>query len=154
MSLNPTSKNELLVLYTLSVTDTPLSITDLSFRTGLSYNTVKRVVFGNPRVKKVDGYPSTFTADKPNILDPTQVGIYHLEKPAEGWGTWLNQIRPLLVSITAISEDMTEEEIYKKATMIEYLGRSFLALSKDLVGFYEDPTTKHDWYHYFNWDEG
>ena len=110
--------------------DQPLSISDIMFRCGVSYNTVKRVVYGNPRIRQEEGYPATFTATKPDAFDPNVIMIKY-DKPQEGWITWLDEIRPLLVSITALSDTMGKEEREKKANMFKSLGRSFLSLGKD-----------------------
>jgi hypothetical protein len=122
------------------MSDKPLTISDIQFRCGLSYNTVKRTVFHNNQVKKLGGYPATFSVAKPEAMrDDIMWARY--DRPDEGWITWLDRIRPLLVSITAMSGDMSAAEIAQKASMFASLGQSFLSLSKELETIGDKP----DW---------
>ena len=137
-----------LVLFTLAIADRPLSISDIQFRCGLSYNTVKRAVFGNKQVIRHDEYPARFSVAKPEALSDDVIWARY-DKPDEGWITWLNQIRPLLVSITAMPDDMSKDELLKKAGMFNSLGRSFLSLAKDM----ERLSDHDDWAHYLDWSD-
>lgn len=128
--------------------DQPLSISDIMFRCGVSYNTVKRVVYGNPRIKQEEGYPARFSTTKPDEFDPNVLMIKY-DKPDEGWLTWLDEIRPLLVSITAMADTMDKAEREKKANMFKSLGRSFLSLGKDI----EKLMDNEEWAHYLNWSD-
>ena len=141
-----------LVLFALAMSDKPLTISDLQFRCGVSYNTVKRAVLNDPRVRKYDTYPKTFWVKKPEEFD-TQIITVHKTKPEEGWANWLNEIRPHLISITSVSEDMTHAELDRKVDMFKALGTSFLSLADDLAYLHESPTAGDDWYHHFNWEE-
>ena len=144
------SKNQNLVLFTLAMADKPLTISDMQFRSGVSYNTVKRTVLGDPRVERHGGYPATFSLPGVDQLGDDVVVAYKT-KPAEGWVTWLNEIRPLLVSITALSEDMSHDELARKVDMFKSLGTSFLSLADDLAFHHESPTTGDEWFDYLNW---
>lgn len=137
-----------LVLFTLAMADQPLSIADVSFRTGLSYNTVKKAVLDDERVKRVTGYPSKYSLDKPELFN-TDIMSVKYDKPEEGWLTWLQQIRPLLVSITAMPDTLEQDELLKKAGMFKSLGRSFLSLGKDI----ERLADNDEWAHYLDWSD-
>jgi hypothetical protein len=144
--------NQNLVLFALAMSDQPLTISDLQFRCGLSYNTVKRTVLNDSRVQKHDTYPKTFTMTKPEEFD-TRLITVHRTKPEEGWATWLNEIRPLLISITSVSENMTHEELDRKVDMFRSLGTSFLSLADELAWHHENPDHADDWFTYFNGEE-
>jgi hypothetical protein len=141
------SKNANLVLFTLATSDKPLTISDMQFRSGMSYNTVKRTVFADSRVVRHEGYPARFTMEMPPEFDTRRMVIQY-DRPEEGWITWLNEIRPLLVSITAISKDMSLDEVERKSTMFASLGTSFSTLSKDLIDAVNHDDTM-DWFEYF-----
>lgn len=136
------------VLFTLATSDRPLSIGDVAFRCGLSYNTVKKAVFGDSRITKHEGYPTLFSAELPEQMR-TDIMSIRYDKPEEGWLTWLNEIRPLLVSITAMSEDMDKADREKKAQMFKSLGRSFLSLGKDIEALIDND----EWAHYLDWSD-
>ena len=143
-----TNSSANVVLFTLAMSDQPLSITDIAFRCGLTYNTVKKIVWSDDRVKKHEGYPALYSAEKPDQFN-TEVMRVKYDKPEEGWLTWLDNIRPLLVTITAMSEGMSKEEREKKASMFKSLGRSFLSLGKDI----EDLIDNDEWAHYLDWKD-
>lgn len=143
-----TNSSNNIVLFTLAMSDQPLSIADIAFRCGLSYNTVKKIVWEDERVQKEAGFPALYTVEKPELFDMSVMTVKY-DKPEEGWLTWLNSIRPLLVSITAMSETMGKEELEKKASMFKSLGRSFLSLGKDLESLMDND----EWAHYLNWSE-
>ncbi len=134
------SKNANLVLFTLATSDKPLTISDMQFRSGMSYNTVKRTVFADSRVVRHEGYPARFTMEMPPEFDTDRM-VVDYDKPAEGWITWLNEVRPLLVSITAISKDMSFDELERKSLMFSSLGQSFTSLSKDVASAIDDDDT-------------
>jgi hypothetical protein len=124
-------KTRTIVLFTLGLSDSPLSIDDIAFRTGFGYNTVKRVVFGDPLIKKIDGRPAKFHAEVP---DPRSDDLFvvQYERPEQGWEEWLEEIRPLLPSIAAMPDEMSRQERERKAGMFKSLGASFLSLAKDM----------------------
>jgi hypothetical protein len=151
-SLMNHSKNHTLVLFTLAMSERPLSISDIQFRSGVSYNTVKRTLLGNALVEKHEGYPATFSLPEPSQLG-SGVVVAHRTRPEEGWVNWLNEIRPLLVSITALSKEMTHDELDRKVDMFKSLGTSFLSLADDLAFHHESPMTGDEWFDYLNWTE-
>jgi len=124
-------KTRTIVLFTLGLSDTPLSIDDIAFRTGFGYNTVKRVVLGDKLIKKVDGWPAKFYAEVPEAM-PDDLFIVEYERPEQGWEEWLEEIRPLLPSIVSLPDEMSNQERLRKLSMFKSLGASFLSLAKDL----------------------
>ncbi len=127
-------KTRTIVLFTLGLSDSPLSIDDIAFRTGYGYNTVKRVVFGDPLIKKIDGRPARFHAEVPNPRSD-DLFVVKYERPGEGlvtWEEWLEEIRPLLPSIAALPDEMSRQERERKIGMFKSLGASFLSLAKDM----------------------
>ena len=127
---NPTENK---ILFTLAMSDTPLSIEDVAFRCGVSYNTVKRTTAGNPKVTREGRYPVMLSVAKPQQLEHLIAFDYlNREQPEDGWEAWLEEIRPLLPSIAAMSDTMSDTEKRRKASMFKTLGTSFLSLAKDL----------------------
>ncbi len=124
-------KTRTIVLFTLGLSDSPLSIDDIAFRTGFGYNTVKRVVFGDPLIKKIDGRPARFHAEVPNPRSD-DLFVVKYEQPEQGWEPWLEEIRPLLPSIVALPDEMSRQERERKVSMFKSLGASFLSLAKDM----------------------
>jgi hypothetical protein len=124
-------KTRTIVLFTLGLSDQPLSIDDIAFRTGFGYNTVKRVVFGDPLIKKIDGRPAKFHAQVPKA-DTEGLFVVEYEQPEQGWEPWLEEIRPLLPSIVALPDEMSRQERERKVGMFKSLGASFLSLAKDM----------------------
>jgi hypothetical protein len=122
-------KARTIVLFTLDMADRPLSIDDVAFRTGLGYNTVKRVVLGDSRIEKIPGKPATYHA---KLTDREDVLVVSYEKPEGDWQAWLDEIRPLLPSIVAMSDEMSKQERTRKIGMFKSLGASFLSLAKDM----------------------
>lgn len=130
MTLSPTENK---ILFTLAMAERPLSIDDVSFRCGVSYNTVKRTVADNPRVIRDGKYPVMLSLSKPAELKELIAFDYlNRERPEEGWDKWLEDIRPLLPSIAALSDTMSVQEKQRKINMFKTLGTSFLSLAKDL----------------------
>jgi hypothetical protein len=124
-------KTRTIVLFTLGLSDSPLSIDDIAFRTGFGYNTVKRVVFGDSLIKKIDGRPAKFRAEVPNPRSD-DLFVVEYERPEQGWEEWLEEIRPLLPSIAALPDEMSRQERERKVGMFKSLGASFLSLAKDM----------------------
>lgn len=124
-------KARTVVLTALAMADYPLSIPDIAFRTGLGYNTVKRVVFSDANVVKHGGRPAKYTVEQPSALDRSLLVVKY-DRPEQGWGPWLEEIRPLLPTIASLPEGMTKVERTRKINMFESLGTSFLSLAKDL----------------------
>jgi hypothetical protein len=121
------------ILFTLAMADQPLSIDDVSFRCGVSYNTVKRTVADNPRVTREGKYPVMLSLAKPKQLKELIAFDYvNRERPDEGWVAWLEEIRPLLPSIAALPDGMSVQEKQRKINMFNTLGTSFLSLAKDM----------------------
>lgn len=143
-----TNSSSNLVLFTLAMAERPLTIADIAFRCGLVYNTVKRVVLTDERISKNAGYPSTFEVAKPELLDNDTLFVKY-DRPAEGWLTWLDSIRPLLVSVTALSDTMDKQELNRKVVMFKSLGRSFVSLSRDLDSLIDND----EWAHYLDWSD-
>lgn len=124
-------KTRTIVLFTLGLSDKPLSIDDIAFRTGFGYNTVKRVVFGDPLIRKQEGRPARFFADVPKA-NTDSLFVVEYEYPEQGWEAWLEEIRPLLPSIVALPVEMSTQEKQRKVAMFKSLGQSFLSLAKDM----------------------
>jgi hypothetical protein len=122
-------KARTIVLFTLDMAQMPLSIDDVAFRTGLGYNTVKRVVLGEPRIEKIPGKPAKYHA---KLTDRDDVLVVSYEKPEQGWEAWLEEIRPLLPSIASLPDEMSVQERKRKVSMFNTLGTSFLSLAKDM----------------------
>lgn len=134
-------KTRTVVLFTLAMAEVPLSIDDISFRTGLGYNTVKRVVFADPKVTAVAGRPTKYVVSMPAVIDP-RLFVVEYDKPQEGWVEWLNAVRPFVVSLLAVDDSMEQSERDRKAKMFRSLATSFLSIANDLEDTLEEP----DWF--------
>jgi hypothetical protein len=124
-------KARTIVLFTLGMGESPMSIDDISFRTGLGYNTVKRVVLGDNRVQKIPGKPAKYHTKMPEGVD-SDLFVVQYEQPEQGWEAWLEEIRPLLPSIASMPDEMSTSEQLRKVAMFKSLGTSFLSLAKDM----------------------
>ena len=129
----PVSPTETKIMFTLAMSDSPLSIEDVAFRCGVSYNTVKRTISGNSKITRDGKYPVMLSLAKPQQLkDLIAFDYVNRERPEAGWEAWLEEIRPLLPSIAALPDKMSAEERKRKINMFNTLGTSFLSLAKDM----------------------
>jgi hypothetical protein len=136
---NHTKEN--LVLFTLAIANTPLTIGDIGFRCGVSYNTVKKIVTEDGRVVAFGGYPALYHLAKPSELDE-QVIRLHGDEPKEGWVDWVKKVAPKLSEFIRIDKTRLSEDVRKQGMVLEALGTNVILLGRKLQKHSEEP----DWF--------
>lgn len=139
---------ETLVLFTLAVANSPLTIGDIAFRSGVSYNTVKKIVRGDIKVTNCGGYPALYHLAKPNELDEQIIRLQG-DEPKEGWATWATKIAPKLTEFIRIDKARLSEDVYKQGMVLEALGTNFILLGRKLQKHSGEP----DWFTLIGGDE-
>lgn len=137
-----------LVLFTLAIANTPLNITNIAFRSGVSYNTVKKVVEQDTRVSKLAGYPTLYYFAKPDVLDE-QVIRLHGDTPKEGWVRWVDKIAPKLSDFARLDKTRLSEDVRKQGMVLEALGTNLILLGRQLQAHSDKP----DWFTIMGGDE-
>ena len=137
-----------LVLFTLAIANTPLNITNIAFRSGVSYNTVKKVVEQDARVSKLAGYPTLYYFAKPDVLDE-QVIRLHGDTPKEGWVRWVEKIAPKLSDFARLDKTRLSEDVRKQGMVLEALGTNLILLGRQLQAHSDKP----DWFTIMGGDE-
>ena len=130
-----------LVLFTLAISNTPLTIGDIAFRSGVSYNTVKKIVLSDERVTSVGTHPARYYMAKPDELD-AQVIRLHGDEPKEGWSTWVKKVAPKLSEFIRIDKTRLSEDVRKQGMVLEALGTNLILLGRKL----QDNANKPDWF--------
>ncbi len=137
-----------LVLFTLAIANTPLNITNIAFRSGVSYNTVKKIVEQDTRISKLEGYPTLYYFAKPDVLDE-QVIRLHGDTPKEGWVRWVDKIAPKLSDFARLDKTRLSEDVRKQGMVLEALGTNLILLGRQLQAHADKP----DWFTIMGGDE-
>jgi hypothetical protein len=130
-----------LVLFTLAIANTPLTIGDIAFRSGVSYNTVKKIVLSEERVTSVGTHPKLYYMAKPDELDE-QVIRLHGDEPKEGWVTWVKKVAPKLSEFIRIDKTRLSDDVRKQGMVLEALGTNLILLGRNLQKYSVEP----DWF--------
>lgn len=147
--MNPTEKNRVAVLFTLAMAQSPLTVDDLSKRTGKSYNTVKKVLKSEQRVQKVGHYPARYYLSKPEEIDSELVRVTG-EQPKEGWVPWLDKVRPKIVRLTEIDSTAHTKDVRNQGLVLEALGTNLLSLGRTMQRVSDEP----NWYELIGGTDG
>jgi hypothetical protein len=139
---------ETLVLFTLAIANGPLTIGDLSFRSGVSYNTVKKIVLADDRVTHVGSHPTMYYMAKPDILDEQVIRLSG-DKPIEGWVKWFAKISPKIVDFIRIDKSRLSEDVRKQGLVLEALGTNLVIAGRELQAHADKP----DWFTLIGGDE-
>jgi predicted transcriptional regulator len=137
-----------LVLFTLAIANTPLTIGDIAFRSGVSYNTVKKIVTEDDRVTAFGGYPALYHLAKPSELDEQVIRLQG-DEPKEGWVDWVRKVAPKLSDFIRIDKSRLSDDVRKQGMVLEALGTNFILLGKKLQKHSGDP----DWFTKIGGDE-
>jgi hypothetical protein len=140
--------NENTVLFTLAIANTPMTLSQLAFRSGVSYNTVKKVLNADPRVTNVGKHPTMYYLAKPDVLDE-QVVRLSSDTPKEGWVGWLAKVSPKLAEFVRIDKTRLSDEVRKQGMVLEALGINFILAGKQL----QQHADKPDWFTLIGGDE-
>ena len=139
---------ETLVLFTLAIANSPLTIGDLAFRSGVSYNTVKKIVAAVERVTHVGSHPTMFYMAKPDVLDEQVIRLSG-DKPIEGWVKWFAKISPKLAQFVRVDRAASSEDVHKQGIVLEALGSNLILAGRELQKHSEQP----DWFTLIGGDE-
>lgn len=143
-----TERNKLAVLFTLALSQSPLSIPDLAKRTGKSYNTIKKVVTEEVQVVAVPGKPTRYHLAMPEQLQGRVIRVTD-EPPTEGWVRWLERVRPKLAELTALDKTRQLNEVNNQGIILEALGVNLASLGYAL----QENSDQPDWFTKIGGDE-
>jgi len=133
--------NDTLVLFTLYLANAPLTINELAFRSGKSYNTVKSVLASDDRVQKLDGHPTRYYFAPIEELDNDVVRLQN-DMPRDGWVSWMTKVLPKINSLLTIDKERSSEDIHKQALVVEALGINLVQFARELNEHHDKP----DWF--------
>lgn len=142
------SSQKTLVLFTLAVANTPLTVGELAFRCGKSYNTVKKILTGDDRVMVFEGHPTRYSFDTPDVLNE-QVIRFEFDAPEEGWVSWVRKVAPRLSQLVTLDKSALSDDVYKQAVVVEALGINLVQFARQL----RDNKDKPDWFTIMGGDE-
>lgn len=140
--------NENTVLFALAIANAPMTLGDLAFRSGVSYNTAKKIVDADPRVTNVGKHPTMYYLAKPDVLDE-QVIRLHGDTPSEGWVGWLAKVSPKLAEFVRIDKARLSEDVRKQGMVLEALGINLILAGRQL----QQHADKPDWFTIIGGDE-
>lgn len=139
---------ENLVLYTLAIANAPLSLSELAFRSGVSYNTVKKIVKGDDRVVKSGSHPTRYSFTKPEMLDQQVVRLQN-DVPPHGWVTWVQTVAPKVPELLKIDKTRDSTDVRKQAIVVEALGINLVQFAREL----KEHADKPEWFTLMGGDE-
>jgi hypothetical protein len=132
---------ETLVLFALAMANTPLTLSNIAFRSGVSYNTVKKILEADDRVTHVGTHPTMYYLAKPDVLDE-QVVRLNSDTPKEGWVGWLAKISPKLAEFVRVDKERLSDDVRKQGMVLEALGINFILAGRQL----QQHADKPDWF--------
>jgi len=135
------ANNDTLVLFTLAIANEPLTIRELSFRVGKSYNTVKSVVTSDARVAARKGRPVKYHFPLPESLGTDVVRLQN-NMPKDGWVSWINNVSPKVPELVQIDKTQSSSDIHKQSIVVEALGINLIQFAREL----QNNKNKPDWY--------
>lgn len=139
---------DMLVLFALAIANTPLTIGDIAFRSGVSYNTVKKIVDADERVTHVGSHPLRFYMGKPDVLDEQVIRLSG-DEPKEGWVAWLGKVSPKLAQFVYVDKTALSDDVRKQGMVLEALGMNLLLAGRKL----QEHADKPDWFTIMGGDE-
>jgi len=139
---------ENLVLFTLAIANTPLTLGDIAFRSGVSYNTVKKVLEADVRVSRIGAHPVLHYFAKPDVLGE-QIIRLHGDTPKEGWVPWVKKISGKLLEFVRLDKTRLSDDVRKQGLVLEALGTNLILLGRAL----QEHSDKPDWFTVMGGDE-
>ena len=130
-----------LVLFTLAFANTSLTANDIAFRSGVSYNTVKKIVEADERVSSVGKHPTRYYMATPDVLDEQVIRLIG-DAPREGWVEWVAKVSPKLAQFVRIDRASDSDTVHKQGMVLEALGTNLILLGRQLQEHAEKP----DWF--------
>jgi hypothetical protein len=135
------NNKETLVLFTLAIANAPMTISDVAFRSKVSYNTIKKIVDADERVSKIGKHPTMYYMGKPDVLDE-QVIRLHGDTPREGWVEWVAKVSSKLAQFVRVDKTALSEDVRKQGLVLEALGTNLILFGRQLQEHAEKP----DWF--------
>jgi len=132
----------------LAISNTPLTLGDLAFRSGVSYNTAKKIVDTDERVSKIGKHPTLYYLAKPDVLDE-QVVRLHGDTPKEGWVAWFGKVAPKLADFVRVDKSRLSDDVRKQGMVLEALGVNLILGGRQL----QEHADKPDWFTVMGGDE-
>lgn len=139
---------ESLVLFTLAIANAPLSLSELAFRTGKSYNTVKKIVEADERVGVTKEYPTRYFMAMPEVLEQNVIR-FEFDTPPGGWVSWIEKATPKIARLISIDKTALPDDLYKQAVVVEALGINLVQFARKLKEYSDKP----DWFTLMGGDE-
>ena len=136
------------MLFTLAIANAPLTIGDISFRSKVSYNTVKTIVTGDARVSSVGKHPAMYYMAKPDVLDEQVIRLSG-DTPKEGWVKWIGKVSPKVVDFVTVDKARLSDDVRKQGMVLEALGTNLILFGREL----QEHSDKPDWFTLIGGDE-
>jgi len=133
--------NNTIVLFALAISNKPLTVNELATRSGKSYNTVKRVLRADDRVKTLGDRPVRYYFPAPEELDADVVRLAN-DTPPNGWVSWISKVSPKIPELLAIDKKRDSKDIHKQALVVEALGINLIQFGRELKQHHDKP----DWF--------
>jgi hypothetical protein len=135
------SNKDTVVLFTLAIANAPLTISELSFRSGKSYNTVKSVVASDERVSALGDRPVRYYFPPPEELDADVVRLQN-NIPKDGWVAWIEKIAPKMSTLVGVDRQRQSDDLHKQGIVLEALGINLIQFAREL----KENADKPDWF--------
>jgi hypothetical protein len=135
------SNKDTVVLFTLAIANAPLTISELSFRSGKSYNTVKSVVASDERVSALGDRPVRYYFPPPKELDADVVRLQN-NIPKDGWVAWIEKIAPKMSTLVGVDRQRQSDDLHKQGIVLEALGINLIQFAREL----KENADKPDWF--------
>ena len=132
---------ETLVLFTLAIANAPLTLSELAFRTGKSYNTVKKIVEADERVTLLEGHPTRYYMAVPEAMEQNVIR-FEYDTPKGGWVDWIRKVTPKMPVLLTLDKTALSDDVYKQAVVVEALGINLVQFARKLRENYDKP----DWF--------
>jgi hypothetical protein len=136
-----TKAKDTLVLFTLAIANSSLTANDIAFRSGVSYNTVKKVVEADDRVASVGKHPTRYYMAKPDVLDEQVIRLSG-DEPREGWVEWVAKIAPKLAQFVRLDKSALSDDVRKQGMVLEALGTNLIFMGRKL----QEHSDKPEWF--------
>lgn len=139
---------ESLVLFTLAIANAPLTISELAFRTGKAYNTVKKIIDNDPRVGVAEGHPTRYYMAMPEALEQNVIR-FEYDTPPDGWVSWIRKVTPKIPGLISVDKTAQPDDLYKQAVVVEALAINLVQFARNL----KEVSDKPDWFTLIGGDE-
>lgn len=133
--------NDIVVLFTLAIANTPLSVPELAFRCNKSYNTIKKIISSDDRVIPVGKNPTRYMFATPEMFSEEIVRL-HGDTPKEGWVAWIEKIHNKVAELIKVDKTRAPNDVLKQAIVVEALAVNLIMFARELKQHADKP----DWF--------